>query len=225
MRWPLPKIIKYCQRCGKKCKRNRRHTRMEHAARKFCSSECSMAARKDSVVYRDVACKFCKKDFETLARAPADMCSKKCIKKYFKKLFNKRTMRKCKECGKRREITQAALRTTPFDYCSPQCFGTSQRDPEAKGLSSKRFARYKNLKYQYGMTLEDYDEMVEKQSGCCAICSDKPKKTLHVDHDHKTGDIRGLLCSKCNQGLGMLGDNKKGIAKALAYLEKIPKKI
>lgn len=70
--------------------------------------------------------------------------------------------------------------------------------------------------------------MLEAQNGVCAICgkpeSRRSKKTghiyaLHVDHDHKTGDIRGLLCHHCNAGLGHFADNVEAMEKAIAYLK------
>ncbi len=61
-----------------------------------------------------------------------------------------------------------------------------------------------HLRSRYGLEQEDYNRMFEKQRGCCAICgrhaSEFPKR-LHVDHNHETGKIRGLLCQGCNQSL------------------------
>lgn len=83
-----------------------------------------------------------------------------------------------------------------------------------------------NLKYHYGITLEEYDQMFEQQNGVCAICS-KPEtaknkyglRRLSVDHDHKTGEVRGLLCTGCNLILGHMRDNKERVLKAAIYLE------
>ena len=61
------------------------------------------------------------------------------------------------------------------------------------------------LKYEYGITLEDYNKMLNEQEGKCAICQkhqNELKKILYVDHDHKTGEVRGLLCKNCNVALG-----------------------
>lgn len=58
-----------------------------------------------------------------------------------------------------------------------------------------------------------YNELFEKQKGCCAICGkhqSELEKTLHVDHDHKTGKVRGLLCQRCNQALGYFYVDNKG---------------
>lgn len=59
--------------------------------------------------------------------------------------------------------------------------------------------------------------ILESQMGLCAICK-RPKK-LNVDHDHKTGEIRGLLCSRCNLGLASFGDSIEGLEKAIDYLK------
>lgn len=78
-------------------------------------------------------------------------------------------------------------------------------------------------KRQYGMTLDDVRQMLEDQGFACAICQrELNEDTKHVDHCHKTGYVRGLLCARCNLGLGKLGDNIEGLKKALAYLEKKP---
>lgn len=73
----------------------------------------------------------------------------------------------------------------------------------------------------YGLTPEDYDTLLKKQRGRCAICrSDTPRaqRDWHVDHCHKTGKVRGLLCHKCNVGLGHFGDSVKLLGKAIEYL-------
>lgn len=64
--------------------------------------------------------------------------------------------------------------------------------------------RYK-LRTAYGMTLDEYYELLERQGNVCAICGKPPKsKRLSVDHNHKTGKVRGLLCTKCNSNLSAL---------------------
>ncbi len=78
------------------------------------------------------------------------------------------------------------------------------------------------LKRNYGITLEQYNSMFEKQGGACFICK-KPqselKKTLAVDHCHRSGKVRSLLCAPCNKGLGCFKDNPALIKIAAAYLE------
>jgi len=76
------------------------------------------------------------------------------------------------------------------------------------------------LENKYGLTEEQYQELWDKQGGLCAICGKSEETTtrLHVDHDHETKIIRGLLCGKCNRGVGMFDDNKELLQKAIDYL-------
>lgn len=96
---------------------------------------------------------------------------------------------------------------------------TSRRKNRGKGGSANPASNRRWwLSSQYQLTVADYDRMVEAQSGRCAICHGQPPR-LVVDHDHATGQIRGLLCHKCNVGLGALGDDLGGLLAAVAYLE------
>ena len=84
----------------------------------------------------------------------------------------------------------------------------------------KNGQRESKLKCKYGLSHEDWLAMWEGQDGKCKIC-EKPFINLSkafVDHDHKTGKIRGLLCSKCNGGIGFFDDNQKLIMRAINYL-------
>jgi hypothetical protein len=72
------------------------------------------------------------------------------------------------------------------------------------------------------MTYERYLQMLESQNNCCAICGyhqDNFKKQLCVDHNHKTGEVRGLLCLACNGGIGKLKDSVELLEKAINYLK------
>ena len=74
---------------------------------------------------------------------------------------------------------------------------------------------------RYGITTEQYKEMLEKQGHKCGICGTKQerlRKRLFIDHDHDTGAVRGLLCMKCNSGLGMFNDDVKIVGTAKTYL-------
>lgn len=73
----------------------------------------------------------------------------------------------------------------------------------------------------YGITMFEYNTIIEKQGFKCAICGiheNDLKNILFIDHCHVTGKVRGLLCQNCNTGLGMFKDNKEFLAKAIAYL-------
>jgi hypothetical protein len=82
--------------------------------------------------------------------------------------------------------------------------------------------RKSHLKRKYGLTLEQYDAMLAAQGGVCAICHEaRPvERTLHVDHDHTTGAIRGLLCFTCNNALGDFRESRELFEAAAAYLDR-----
>lgn len=86
----------------------------------------------------------------------------------------------------------------------------------------ERARRRSLLKKKYGITPEQFDEMVENQAGVCAICAgpleDSRGFRPHVDHSHKTGKVRGILCGRCNHGIGHFRDDPAIIIAALAYL-------
>lgn len=75
----------------------------------------------------------------------------------------------------------------------------------------------------YGITVEEYEELLISQNYKCAGCATHQAeltKTLNVDHDHDTGEVRGLLCGNCNRALGLVKDNTKTLLNLITYLEK-----
>jgi hypothetical protein len=95
---------------------------------------------------------------------------------------------------------------------------------ERAGVLTPEYRRKHYLKYRFdGMTQEDYKAILKKQNGRCAICRTIKThgvrtKHFHVDHDHKSNARRGLLCNRCNTGIGMFLDNPKLLVKASEYL-------
>ena len=81
------------------------------------------------------------------------------------------------------------------------------------------------IKTRYGLTQEQYDTVLKSQNGLCAICgTDDPgsnRKNWCVDHDHKTGRIRGLLCNNCNRGIGLLKEDLFVFESAMVYLRSV----
>jgi hypothetical protein len=71
---------------------------------------------------------------------------------------------------------------------------------------------------RYGIDEEQYKNMVLSQNNICAICNNTSNKTLHVDHDHVTGKVRGLLCYSCNTGIGLLKEDINTLTRAIEYL-------
>jgi hypothetical protein len=84
--------------------------------------------------------------------------------------------------------------------------------------------RDRKLRQTYGITLQDYEVRYLQQKGMCGLCGNTHPNTgrhssLCVDHDHKTGRIRGLLCHRCNRALGLLGDGAVILRRALNWVE------
>lgn len=96
--------------------------------------------------------------------------------------------------------------------------------------ANRREINRKNALARYGLTVEEYDEMLKQQNGVCRICKQPPAsegwKTvtrLHVDHDHDTGKVRALLCNNCNRGLGYFQDSYELLTQASNYLREMKK--
>lgn len=91
------------------------------------------------------------------------------------------------------------------------------RDYHKKNPERQRERLFK----KYGITQQQYEEILKSQNGCCAICKTKKngrKKNFVIDHDHNTGTVRGLLCTQCNAGLGNFKDSPILLRKAKDYL-------
>lgn len=81
------------------------------------------------------------------------------------------------------------------------------------------------IRKQYGISMKQFTDLLAEQGGGCAICK-KPmesvRRRMNIDHCHDTNEVRGILCSGCNTGLGHLGDNIEGLQRAIAYLQNPP---
>lgn len=85
----------------------------------------------------------------------------------------------------------------------------------------KDWNRNSKLKSAYGLTIIEFNTMLASQGDSCAVCGGVAggRGNFHVDHNHKTGKIRGLLCHNCNITLGLVKDNKEHLIKLISYLE------
>lgn len=151
--------------------------------------------------YKDGFCGHCK--------SCVNVYSRKRRRKPDVKAYNKQQQKKRRQVPEVREQRNRYKR----EYC--------QR-PYVK-LSKKN----QKLKQNYGITLEQYNQMFAEQKGLCAICGEKETtknqyklRQLSVDHNHITGQVRSLLCSNCNLLLGCAKDNKEILLKAILYLSK-----
>lgn len=96
----------------------------------------------------------------------------------------------------------------------------SEQGEEARKKNKENTRNWRYLR-DYGITTEDYNKLYQAQKGKCAICGGKQTsgENLDVDHNHKTGEVRGLLCHSCNKGIGLLKDSPRILKLALKYLE------
>lgn len=86
-------------------------------------------------------------------------------------------------------------------------------------INNPKKCRDIQLKLKYGISLDEYNALFLKQGGVCKICGKyQQHENLAVDHNHKTGKVRGLLCSSCNKGLGYFKDNPIILKEAIKYL-------
>lgn len=123
-----------------------------------------------------------------------------------------KTAKKCQDCAKKAWAETKAER---------------RANKRKASQDSHKIKDFKNdLMKNYGITVEQYDDMYQMQQGRCGICtrhSSEFKRRLHVDHDHATGQVRGLLCTRCNPGLGYFGDSVTKLEMAITYLTKFKK--
>ena len=135
--------------------------------------------------------------------------------------FSEPYTKECKSCGQvkpRSAFSKATARPDGLQTQCKDCQRISKKSWDANN-PDKRKDNY--LRRTYDITLDEYNELFAEQHGCCAICDkhqSEVAKSLHVDHCHDTGEVRGLLCFDCNIGIGKLGDNLEGLEKAVNYL-------
>jgi hypothetical protein len=107
----------------------------------------------------------------------------------------------CKRC-----TTEFIAKRLGAKWCSDYC--------KQSGRDGRKYA----LKYSYRLTPQEYQKLVDNQNGQCAICKEITK--LVVDHNHISGEIRGLLCHLCNTGLGLFKDDSNRLKGAIKYMAK-----
>lgn len=132
---------------------------------------------------------------------------------------------KC-DCGNETVLNTGNIRYGRTKSCGCLQRRTGEAAPAFKHGRSKTKAYYNELamRQKYGIEQETYLGMVTKQEGKCAICGAEPsnnqhKKRLNIDHCHRTGAVRGLLCDLCNRALGMMRDDTALLANAINYLK------
>lgn len=147
-------------------------------------------------------------------------------------------MKTCSKCGKSQPDEQFRVETgraTRRANCR-ECEAARQRDWKRRNVDRVHAydkARYRkrrdrwasHIRRKYGLTAREYDELLASQGGRCAICGiESPggnTSRFHVDHDHASGRVRGLLCICCNQMLGTARDQPDTLRRGAEYLERI----
>ena len=125
-----------------------------------------------------------------------------------------RKLRRTPEAKERQRIANAKYRAQPGYLAQRRAYKSTQKAKDAR--------RNQLLVKNFGITLDQYNVILEKQGGVCAIClkhSEKGKRSLALDHDHRNGKIRGLLCRFCNQAIGQLDDDVDRLIRAIKYLQ------
>lgn len=216
-----PTPARVCVWCGSEFKRRTKSRAM------CCSYKCAQDI-KNSGQLVDKTCVGCGAVFKAAYYGPK-ACSDSCRAAYLadQHKVGRRTTRnsqasrplfdasnECQLCG---NLTWNAK------YCSRECYVQSQVKPISYHLEKRIQAREKAQLSKkprgksYKMSAVERKSLLEAQKGLCALCRVRDARV--VDHCHVTGRVRGLLCHKCNSGLGGLGDNVQGLRKAITYLE------
>ncbi len=136
-------------------------------------------------------------------------------------------MKICKTCGIEKPLDEFYKVNKKSKYHQGTCKVCTVKKQSATYCPEK--GRDKNLRYNYGITIDDYNKILKEQGGVCKICqTDDPKgrKTgrggsidvFYVDHNHKTGKVRGLLCNTCNRAIGYIGENVNTLEQMIKYL-------
>jgi|TARA_R110000803_G_scaffold32033_3_gene70958 hypothetical protein len=116
--------------------------------------------------------------------------------------------KKCNSCNKTKPVRGFDRDETKKDKVQAYC------------KSCRKEYRLKLNLDKFDLTMEEYNDMLKKQNYLCGICFVDEGRSLCIDHDHIISRVRGLLCSRCNRGLGLLGDSVDAVKSALKYLER-----
>lgn len=128
---------------------------------------------------------------------------------------------RCADCGLEKPEDEfprnRRMRSGRHCYCK-KC--NNRRNRESLQRLFDGSSRHYHLRHRYGIAAEDVADLIEQQGGKCALCHERP--ATQVDHDHKTGRVRGILCLYCNAGMGAFRDDPDIIRGAIAYLRQGP---
>lgn len=124
----------------------------------------------------------------------------------------------CGKCGVIHPLTYYYKKKTSRDGLEGHCKGCRNKQAAESASRNRERRKFVYIKCTYGITEGEYNALLDKQGGHCACCPQT--EDLVVDHCHATGAVRGLLCPRCNHGLGHFRDNTEYLQNAIAYLKK-----
>ena len=135
-------------------------------------------------------------------------------------------MKKCNKCKINKPLKDFPINKRNKDGHQYYCKKCHCKKITDYHKANPRKRKNQSLKTHYGITIEDYEKLFDKQNGVCAVCSKVETRictqgmiqSLSVDHDHSTGLIRGLLCDRCNKAIGLLYHDIGLLNKAVEYL-------
>jgi hypothetical protein len=140
--------------------------------------------------------------------------------------------KKCSKCEEVKSLSEFSRNSAARDGHLSRCkvckaeYDRLRWDANRDELLVKNRQRYheQGKLWKYGITNEQWAVLFEKQGECCSICKTKSpnKNQWCTDHDHATGQVRGILCHHCNRALGLLGDSSSNLLSALEYLRNPP---
>lgn len=127
-------------------------------------------------------------------------------------------VRTCRSCGSNRGLEKFYRRGSYLFLDCKACCARKSRNKRSDAAFRRR-EKSAGFKYRYGITIEDAEALLHQQGGGCGICRDAVTlETGHVDHCHRTGQVRGVLCRRCNVGLGQFLDNPFLMDAGASYL-------
>lgn len=143
--------------------------------------------------------------------------------------YAKDKCRSCYEKNLRKENPEFAKRQLLNNQKWRHTYSDKKRKSDAnwRAKQDKEYVRKRSrikLLNSYGLTEDDFNKLLKKQDYKCFICRKKSNKTLHIDHCHKSGLVRGLLCFRCNFGLTFFDENYENFNRAYKYLKKFNRK-
>src|SRR4051812_9183157 len=117
--------------------------------------------------------------------------------------------KRCSRCGQVKDRSLFPRQASSRDGLYPWC-----------KVCQREVANASRLKKAYGLTPEQYAQLLAKQAGQCAICGKSPEQALELDHDHASQRLRQFLCGPCNRLLGLANDDPELLRRAAAYIER-----